>query len=337
MNRTPLAFSIDSDQDRNHFNAIRIHLLTVMRIRHFILMRLRIPLLSKWCKSAVDGIQILKGSIFEPPRLQCERPLPSATPFELLNCDSDSDPDSAFQNNSDPSGSTLFIVRRSVADPGCLSRIQFFPSRIRIFPSRIHIKEFKYFNPKNFFLNSEIWSGLFIPDPGWGQKGTGSRIPDPQHWYAGESDLLYALSLQYSLCRCDWSDAGVSRWRASCPPTSTSRTSWGWRASRRATTPGPSSATGSVPDPNPDPPDPHDFGPPRSVSGSTSQEVWIQIRIRLRTFNHQAKIVRKPWFLLFCDFFWTLCFVNVRSKSSKQKNFFILLVFSWCLEDQWWK
>ncbi len=35
-------------------------------------------------------------------------------------------------------------VRSSVADPGCLSRIQ-------IFPSRVYIKELKYFNPKNEF------------------------------------------------------------------------------------------------------------------------------------------------------------------------------------------
>ncbi len=32
------------------------------------------------------------------------------------------------------------------------------------FPSKI--KEFKYFNPKKLFIKlSEIWSGLFIPDP----------------------------------------------------------------------------------------------------------------------------------------------------------------------------
>ncbi len=44
----------------------------------------------------------------------------------------------------------------------------FFPSRIRIFfhpRSRIHIYEFNYFNPKSCFKLSEIWSGLFIPDP----------------------------------------------------------------------------------------------------------------------------------------------------------------------------
>ncbi len=58
---------------------------------------------------------------------------------------------------------------RIVADPGCLSRIRIFsipdpdPNffhpgfRIRIFPSRIPricIKEFKYFNPKKWFLSS---------------------------------------------------------------------------------------------------------------------------------------------------------------------------------------
>jgi hypothetical protein len=34
--------------------------------------------------------------------------------------------------------------QRSLADPGCLSRIRFFPSRIRI-------QKFKYFNPKNCY------------------------------------------------------------------------------------------------------------------------------------------------------------------------------------------
>ncbi len=42
------------------------------------------------------------------------------------------------------------------------------PSRMRIFPSRsrIRIKEFKYiFDAKIVSTLSEIWSGLFIPDP----------------------------------------------------------------------------------------------------------------------------------------------------------------------------
>jgi hypothetical protein len=58
--------------------------------------------------------------------------------------------------------------------------------------SRIRIKEFKYFNPKNYLSSPKYDPGcssrnripdpdffdvLPIPDPG-GQKGTGSRIPD---------------------------------------------------------------------------------------------------------------------------------------------------------------
>jgi hypothetical protein len=91
----------------------------------------------------------------------------------------------------------------SVEDSGCFripdpgsdffpSRIRIFPTRIRIFSipdpnfihpesgSRIHIKEFKYFNPKKWFLSSRkydrvVHSGsririlTFYP----------SRIPDP--------------------------------------------------------------------------------------------------------------------------------------------------------------
>ncbi len=70
-------------------------------------------------------------------------------------------------------------------------------SRNRDFESQIwiRIKEFKYFlTQKIVFKLSEIWSGMFIadpdpyleflpiPDPGSrSQKGTGFRIPDPQH------------------------------------------------------------------------------------------------------------------------------------------------------------
>jgi hypothetical protein len=52
--------------------------------------------------------------------------------------------------------------------------------------SRVHFEDFKYLTPKNGFKLSEIWSGLFIPDPdpdflaipdtgSRGQKGTGSQ------------------------------------------------------------------------------------------------------------------------------------------------------------------
>ncbi len=46
-------------------------------------------------------------------------------------------------------------------------------------------------------------------------------------------------------------------------------------------------------------PDPHVFGPPGS--GSISQRYGSGSG----SFSHQAKIVRKPWFLLFCDLFLT--------------------------------
>ncbi len=64
------------------------------------------------------------------------------------------------------------------------------------FPSRIPYQNFSIPNPKKlFFKLSEIWSRLFVPDPGsgsWflpipdpryrGQKGTGSTDPNPQQW-----------------------------------------------------------------------------------------------------------------------------------------------------------
>jgi hypothetical protein len=78
----------------------------------------------------------------------------------------------------------------SVADPGCLSRIPdptFFHHRSELSPSRIRIKEFKYFNPKKWFLSSKkydpgyssrIWM-LTFTHPGsriQGSKSTGSQI-----------------------------------------------------------------------------------------------------------------------------------------------------------------
>jgi hypothetical protein len=64
----------------------------------------------------------------------------------------------------------------------------------------------------------------------------------------------------------------------------------------------------SVPDP-----DPHVFGLPGSGS-----------------FYHQAKIIKKPCFLLFCDFFWTFYL----KKSISRKTFFKHNFFCWRLEGQ---
>jgi hypothetical protein len=54
----------------------------------------------------------------------------------------------------------------------------FFHPGSEFFPSRIHIKEFKYFIPKNCFqaLGNMIRVGLFMDFGSRGQKGTGSRI-----------------------------------------------------------------------------------------------------------------------------------------------------------------
>ncbi len=56
----------------------------------------------------------------------------------------------------------------SVADPGCVSRIRIFSiphPGSEFIPSRIRIKNFKYLTQKSISKLSEIWSGLFIPDP----------------------------------------------------------------------------------------------------------------------------------------------------------------------------
>jgi len=85
----------------------------------------------------------------------------------------------------------------SAADPGCLSRYHgsdfFHPE------SRIRIKEFKYFNPKKWFLSSRkydpscssririlTFSPSRIPDPGSKRH----RIPDPQHWFLDDESLV---------------------------------------------------------------------------------------------------------------------------------------------------
>jgi hypothetical protein len=81
------------------------------------------------------------------------------------------------------------IEKNSVADPGCLSRIRFFPSRILDPNFSIPVPGSAYKNlsiltPKNGFYALGNMIGLFIPDPdpnfthpgSRGQKGTGSRI-----------------------------------------------------------------------------------------------------------------------------------------------------------------
>ncbi len=79
------------------------------------------------------------------------------------------------------------------------SQSEFFPSRIRgqkdsrILDPGPHPRQ-SILTPKNFSLSSRKYDPgcssririlIFLPisDPGsWGQKGTGSRIPGPQHW-----------------------------------------------------------------------------------------------------------------------------------------------------------
>ena len=91
-------------------------------------------------------------------------------------------------------------TRKQCCGSGMFTRIlapgsKFFQSGSKFFQSgsRIRIKEFKYFNPKKWFLSSRKYDPgcsswipdpdadfLPIPDPGSrGQKGIGSRIPDP--------------------------------------------------------------------------------------------------------------------------------------------------------------
>ncbi len=86
--------------------------------------------------------------------------------------------------------------------------------------------------------------------------------------------------------------AAIPAWRNFGSLSSTSVRRRSPPAQYRPTHPGMELALRSVADPdaNPDPSDPYVFGPPGSGSES---------------FYHQAIIVRKLWFLLFCDFFFT--------------------------------
>jgi hypothetical protein len=74
------------------------------------------------------------------------------------------------------------------------------------------------------------------------------------------------------------------------------------------------------------------FKTPRktNIFGSGS----ISLRYGSGSFCHQATLVKKPWFLIFCDFFDFLSFKNyvkVPSKSIKQNNFLYIcfLLASW--------
>ncbi len=84
------------------------------------------------------------------------------------------------------SGHTPYTLASMISNQCCGSRM-FIPDPTFFHPgSRIRIKEFKYFKPKNG-SGSRIRVLTFnpsrIPEPGSrGQKGTGSRDPDPQHW-----------------------------------------------------------------------------------------------------------------------------------------------------------
>ncbi len=80
-----------------------------------------------------------------------------------------------------------------------------------------------------------------------------------------------------------------------------------------------------VADPDPDLSDPYVFGPPGSGFGSINQRYGSGSRSGSGSFYYQAKIVRKTliptalWLLF--DFLSSKKYVNVPSKSNKQKNF----------------
>ncbi len=85
----------------------------------------------------------------------------------------------------------MFIPDTNFFHPGFLIKGQK-DSRIRI-----QIKKKLKLTQKNFSKLSEIWSGMFIPDP---DPGTGSPDPeptsDPQHWL-----YIYRMMRNYGTCR----------------------------------------------------------------------------------------------------------------------------------------
>ncbi len=123
------------------------------------------------------------------------------------------------------------VGETTVVDPGCLSRIRnFFLSRIqgqKDFRIRIRIKELQYFNLKIVSKLSEIWSGMFIPDPDLfflpipdpGIKK--APDPDPQHWWTKTKRLWYLKwliggSSLFSPGPGGWNCGPRGTWPASC-------------------------------------------------------------------------------------------------------------------------
>ncbi len=109
----------------HNFERIRISI----RVKSRILIRG-----SGWCRSTTQHI---KRTTFHKHFRWCGPG--SGSPFRTHCC-----------------GSGMFISDPTFFHPGS----EFFPPG-----SRIRIKEFKYLNPKNYFLAFELWSGFFIPDP----------------------------------------------------------------------------------------------------------------------------------------------------------------------------
>ncbi len=129
---------------------------------------------------------------------------------------------------------TLSNEPTSVADPGGSSRIPdpyftipdpwsvFFLFRIPdsyfFHPgSRIRIKEFKYFNPKKWFLSTEKYDPgsssrirIFYPSRIQGSKR--HRIPDPQHWNPLKISTAQELSVSVPVHDMAHSSSARSRW-----------------------------------------------------------------------------------------------------------------------------
>ncbi len=87
--------------------------------------------------------------------------------------------------------------KSSFADPGCLSRIWFFPSRIQGWQDPGSGSESKNLSMVLLSKSSKIRSKVFIPDLVFFHSGSRCqkkhRIsdPDPQHWKKAETTTLY--------------------------------------------------------------------------------------------------------------------------------------------------